>query len=188
MNSDGENIIKIYDSSFHDSDLHYRQGKLVFTRQSQIWMINEDGTDPLMITNPPKAGEWGNSVLPFGDYDPFLNPEGKKIVFERLVDDQISHGNYDIYTVNLETKEEEAITNTGYTQGLPVWSNSGEQVVYLVGAIGDQGQFDIYYMNANGSENKNITPDYYPPDFLCHDPIFSKDDSSIYFIGEWYSD
>ena len=43
-------------------------------------------------------------------------------------------------------------------------------------------------MNADGSENQNITPDYYPADFLCHDPIFSKDDSIVYFIGEWYLD
>jgi Tol biopolymer transport system component len=151
-------------------------------------MINEDGTNPIQITNPPRAGEWGNSVLPFGDYDPYLSPNGIEIVFERLVNDQTSHGNYDIYKINIETKQEEALTNTGYTQGLPVLSYMGDRIVYLVGAIGEQGHFDLYLMNSDGSENQNITPKYYPEEFLCHDPIFSKDDSKIYFIGEWYSD
>jgi Tol biopolymer transport system component len=188
MDADGSNIIVVYDSGFHDSDLHYSNGKIVFTRNSQIWMIDEDGTEAIQVTDPSRAGEWGNAVLPFGDYDPNLSPDGNRIVFERLVDDEISHGNYNIYVINLDGSGETAITDTGYTQGLPVWSNSGERIVYLVGAIGNEGKYDIYIMNSDGSENRNITPEYFPADFLCHDPIFSKDDSKIFFIGEWYSD
>ncbi len=58
--------------------------------------------------------------------------------------------------------EETAITDTGYTQGIPVWSYSGKQIVYIVGAIGNEGKYDIYLMNSDGSENRNITPDYFP--------------------------
>jgi Tol biopolymer transport system component len=188
MDADGSNIREVYDSGFHDSDLHYSNGKLVFTRNSQIWIIDEDGTNLAQVTDPPRAGDWGNAVLPFGDYDPNLSPDGNRIVFERLVDDETSHGNYNIYLINLDGSGETAITDTGYTQGLPVWSNSGERIVYLVGAIGNEGKYDIYLMNSDGSENRNITPEYFPADFLCHDPIFSKDDSKIFFIGEWYSD
>jgi len=43
-------------------------------------------------------------------------------------------------------------------------------------------------MNSDGSENRNITPDYFPADFLCHDPIFSKDGTKIFFVGKWYPD
>jgi hypothetical protein len=43
-------------------------------------------------------------------------------------------------------------------------------------------------MNSDGSEQSNITPDYFPTEFLCHHPIFSKDDSKVFFIGEWFLD
>ena len=188
MDSDGGNSAVVYDSGFHDSDLHCSDGKIVFTRNSQIWMINEDGTGLFQVTDPPRADEWGNAVLPFGDYDPNLSPDGSKIVFERLVNDETTHGNYNIYVISVDGSEETAITDTGYTQGLPVWSHSGKQIVYMVSAIGNEGKYDIYLMNSDGTENRNITPDIFPQDFLCHDPIFAKDDSKIFFVGEWYSD
>ena len=120
--------------------------------------------------------------MPFGDYDPNLSPDGNRIVFERLVRDETVHDNYNIYVINLDGSGETAITDTGYTQGLPVWSHSGEGIVYLVGAIGNEGKYYIYIINSDGSENRNITPEYFPSDFLSHDPIISKDDSKIFFI------
>jgi hypothetical protein len=188
MDADGSNIREVYDSGFHDSDLHYSNGKIAFTRNSQIWILNEDGTAATQITDPPRAGEWGNAVLPFGDYDPNLSPDGSRILFERLVDDETSHGNYNLYVINMDGSGETALTDNGYTQGIPVWSHSGEQIVYLLSAIGNEGKYDIAIMNSDGSENRNITPEYFPADFLCHDPIFSSDDAAIFFIGEWYSD
>jgi Tol biopolymer transport system component len=188
MDADGGNIVEVYDSGFHDSDLHCSGGKIVFTRNSQIWMINENGTDATQVTDPPRAGEWGSSVLPFGDYDPNLSPDGNKIVFERLVNDETVHGNYNIYVINVDGTGETALTDTGYTQGLPEWSHSGEQIVYLVSAIGNEGKYVICLMNADGSENRNVTPEYFPANFLCNGPIFSKDDTKIFFVGEWYSD
>ena len=188
MDADGSNTVEVYDSGFHDSDLHCSDGKLSFTRNSQIWMMNEDGNDLTQVTDPPRAGEWGDAVLPFGDYDPNLSPDGKRIVFERLVNDETTHGNYNIFVINVDGTEETAVTNTGYSQGLPIWSHSGEQIVFAVGAIGNEGKYDIYLTNSDGSENRNIIPDYFPTVFLCHHPIFSKDDSSLFFIGEWYSD
>lgn len=188
MDSDGSNIVEVYDSGVHDSDLYCSGGKLVFTQNSQIWMMNEDGTGLIQVTDPPRAGERGDAVLPFGDYDPNLSPDGSKIVFERMVDDQTSHGNYNMYVINVDGTGEIAITDTGYTQGIAVWSHSGERIVYLVGAIGNDAQYDIYVMNSDGSQNRNITPEYFPADFLCQHAIFSKDDSKIFFVGEWYSD
>jgi Tol biopolymer transport system component len=188
MDANGGNIREVYDSGVHDSDLHCSAGKLAFTMDSQIWMMSEDGANLAQVTDPPRAKERGNAVLPFGDYDPNLSPDGSRIVFERLVDDETTHGNYNIYVINTDGSGEAALTDTGYTQGLPVWSHSGEQIVYMVSAIGNDGKYDIYLMNSDGSENRNITPEYFPADFLCHDPIFSSDDTAIFFIGEWYSD
>jgi Tol biopolymer transport system component len=187
MQADGSNPLQLYDSGSHDSDLHSSGNTIVFTRSSQIWRMNGDGTQITQVTTPPRAGEWGDAVLPFGDYDPNVSPDGTQIVFERLVDDQTPHGNYDLYVINSDGSGEIALTHTGYTQGLPAWAHSGEQIVYVVSAIGLEGHYDIYRINADGSDNHNLTPAYFPGDFLCHDPIFSIDDSHIFFIGEWYT-
>ena len=53
-------------------------------------------------------------------------------------------------------------------------------------AIGSAGKYDIYMMDADGSNARNITPDYFPASFLCHSAMFSKDDSQVYFTGQWY--
>jgi len=188
MDSDGGNITPFYDSGDHDSDMYYSNGKIAFTRDSQIWTINEDGTGLTQVTDPPRAKEWGNAVLPFGDYDPSLNSDGTKIIFERMVDDETTHGIYEIYLINADGTGETALTDTRHTQGIASWSHSDEKIVFMVSAIGNEGYYDLYMMNSDGSDYHNITPDYFPEEFLCYHPIFSYDDSKVYFIGEWFLD
>jgi Tol biopolymer transport system component len=88
--------------------------------------------------------------------------------------------------IDLETSQEYRLTHTGYSQGLANWAHSGRQIVYIVAAIDQVGQYDLYLMDADGTDNRNITPDYFPTQFLCHWAVFSSDDSTIYFIGEWW--
>ena len=90
--------------------------------------------------------------------------------------------------VNVDGSNETALTSSRYTQGIASWSHSDEKIVYMVSAIGDDGVYDIYMMNADGSEQTNITPDYFPTEFLCYNPIFSIDDSKVFFVGEWFLD
>lgn len=187
MRADGSHLQKLYDSGSHDADIDWVGDEIVFTSNSRIWSIKSDGTFPFQLTNPPKAAEWGNTNLPFGDYDPRLSPDGTKVVFERLEDDASPHGNYNIYIINADGSGETRLTNTGYSQGLASWSHSGDKIVYTVSAVDTQGKYDLYMMNADGTNNHNITPDYFPDAFLCHAAIFSKDDSKIFFIGEWFS-
>ena len=188
MDADGGNMQEVYDSGGHDSDLHASGGKLAFTRDSQIWIMNEDGTGLAQVTDPSRAGEWGNAVLPFGDYDPNLTTDGSRIVFERMDDDLTTHGNYNLYVINVDGSGETAVTDTGYTQGIAAWSHSGEQIVYMVSAIGNDGKYDLYMVDSDGTDSRDITPDYYPAELLCYEPIFSKDDSKVFFVGQWFLD
>jgi dipeptidyl aminopeptidase/acylaminoacyl peptidase len=149
--------------------------------------MQADGTDIRQITRPPRAGEWGNANLLVGDYDPRISPDGARAVFERLVDDQSSHGNYDFLIVDTDGSNEFRLTPSGYAQGLASWSHSGHQIVYVVTAIGTTGQYDLCLTNDDGTENRNITPSYFPPEFLCHWAVFSSDVTAIYFIGEWWT-
>ena len=189
MNSDGSSQKLLYDSGFHDADINWGSGgRIAFTRNSQIWTMKDDGSDARQITSPPQAGLWGEGDinLPFGDYDPRFSPDGSKIAFERLDDDTSSHGNYNLYVVDSTGTGEAKLTDTGYSQGLAIWSHSGDRLVYIVAAIGSAGKYDIYMMDADGGNARNITPDYFPAAFLCHAAIFSKDDSKVYFTGQWY--
>lgn len=186
MQADGSDASPLYDSSSHEADIDWRGDQIVFTKDSSLWIMQSDGSEIRQLTHPPRAGEWGKANLPFGDYDPRLSPDGTKVIFERLVGDQTSHGNYDLFIVDSAGSNELALTRSGYSQGLASWSNSGTQIVFVVSAIGETGQYDLYLIAANGGESRNITPSYFPPQFLCHWAIFSSDDTSIYLIGEWW--
>jgi Tol biopolymer transport system component len=190
MNSDGSDEKLLYDSGSHDADINWGSGgRIAFTRNSQIWTMKDDGSDATRVTNPPKAGQWGKGSinLPFGDYDPRFSPDGSKIAFERLEDDASSHGNYNLYVIDSTGTGETKLTDTGYSQGLAIWSHSGDRLVYIVAAIGSTGKYDIYMVDSDGGNDRNITPDYFPASFLCHSAMFSKDDSKVYFTGQWWT-
>jgi Tol biopolymer transport system component len=186
MSSDGGQTSVLLDSPSQEADIDWVGDVIVFTKDSRIWAMRPDGGDARRLTDPPRAGEWGAANLPFGDYDPRISPDGSQVVFERLLADDSPHGNYDIFVVDITSPEETRLTATGFSQGLPSWSHSGHQLVYVVSAIGDVGQYDLYVMNADGTDIRNITPGYFPAQFLCHWAVFSADDSSLYFIGEWW--
>ena len=185
MNSDGTNQRMLYDSGYHDGDIHWLGDKMVFTRNSQIWVMNSDGSNPRQLTDPPRAGEWGNAVLPFGDYDPRISPDGSKVVFERLVDDASSHGNYDLFVVNIDGSGETRLTDTGWTQGIACWSGDGSSLIYLVSAKDSVGVYDIYKINADGAGMTDLTSSLFPDSFLAHSVLYSKT-GEIYFVGQWY--
>jgi Tol biopolymer transport system component len=186
MAADGSDVKILYDSGSNDADIDWADETIVFTARFAVWKMNDDGTHPVQITNPPDRGQWGNANLPAGDYDPRLSPDGKKVAFERLEDTSQPNGGYNIFSVDADGAGETRLTDTGYAQGLASWSHSGDRLVYTVAAIAGAGKYDIYAMNSDGTDNCNITPDYFPADFLCYSPVFSKDDAKIFFIGRWW--
>jgi Tol biopolymer transport system component len=114
MSSDGSHEKLLYDSGFHDADINWGGGgRIAFTRNSQVWTMEDDGSDAQQVTSPPKAGQWGNANLPFGDYDPRFSPDGSKIAFERLEADTSSHGNYNLYVIDSTGTGETRLTDTG---------------------------------------------------------------------------
>jgi Tol biopolymer transport system component len=186
MDSDGSNPKKLFDSGDNDADIDWAWNTIVFTSQFAVWKMKEDGTSPIQVTEPIGRGEWGKANLPKGDYDPRLSYDGKMIVFERLEGIDIANGNYNLFVINIDGTGETRLTNDGYAQGLADWSHSGDKIVYLVAAIDGQGKYDLYMINADGTENHDITPSYFPNEFLCRAATFSKDDSKLFFIGQWW--
>ncbi len=186
MDSNGSNPLELYDSGDHDADPHWVGTQIVFTRNSQIWIMGDNGTNARQVTDFEFAGEQGNANLPLGDYDPRLNPSSTVICFDRMVDDQSTSGNYDFYTINVNGTDEKAITDTGWQQFMAEWSQDGDQLLFTVASKGGGGLYDMYTMNPDGSDLKNITPADWPAEFLCSHGVYSYDNSKIYFVGEWW--
>ncbi|MEE8341710.1 MAG: hypothetical protein V3R52_06405, partial [Candidatus Neomarinimicrobiota bacterium] len=126
MESDGTGRFELYDSGYYDADCSWGGSQIVFTRESQIWIMDDTGANVRQVTDYEFAGQQGNANLPLGDYDPRLNPSGDVICFDRMVDDQSTSGNYNFYTININGAEEKAITNTGWQQFIAEWSHGGD--------------------------------------------------------------
>jgi len=188
MDGEGSNQRLLYDSFHHDADIDWRGEQIVFTSQDRIWIMDSVGKNPRTLTDPPRAGEWGQANLPFGDYDPRLSPDGTKIIFSRMIGDESTHGNYDIFQVNLDGSELLNLTKTGYSQGLTSWSYSGNEILFIVAAIEGRGVYDLYTMNSDGSEVKLRTPENFPPEFLIHCARYANNSSTVYFVGQWWQE
>ena len=186
MDSLGVNPVELYDSGFHDGDCHWVGTQIVFTRESQIWIMDDEGNNAQQVTDYEFAGQQGDANLPFGDYDPRLDPAATVICFDRMVDDQSPSGNYNFYMINTDGTGETAITDTGWQQFMAEWSHAGDRLLFTVASKGGDGVFDMYTMNPNGTNLSNMTPADWPANFLCSHGIFSNDDSKIYFVGEWW--
>ena len=183
MNADGSNARLLYGSSSNEADIDWRGDRLFSPKTAAYGSCNP--TAPASARSPihPERVSGARRTCPLETTIPESARMVREIVFERLVDDQSPHGNYDFFIVDIASASELRLTHSGYSQGLASWSNSGDQIVYIVAAIGATGQYDLYMMKADGTENRNITPQYFPPEFLCHWAIFSNDDTAIYFIG-----
>ncbi len=186
MDVDGKGEALLYDSGYHDADIHWVGDTIAFTRNFQVWVVDSDSTDARRVTDPPRAGEWGAAVLPFGDYDPRISPDGGRIVFERMVDDASPHGNYDLFAVDMDGAGLTRLTETGWTQGLASWSRGGDRLVFVISAVGEEGRYDLYTVAPDGADVASLTEAQFPPGFLAHSAEFTPDGAALYFIGEWW--
>jgi len=184
VNSNGQEQDILFDSGFNDADIDWAGDTIVFTSQFQIWKMKSDGSQAEPLTDPPQRGRWGSANLPSGDFDPRLSPDGGTVVFERLEDTERPNGGYNLFTTGIDGSGEKRLTDNYYAQGLASWSHDGSRLVYSVAAIEGKGLYHIYIINADGSGNRDITPDYFPPGFLSCSPIFSADDTAVFFIGQ----
>ena len=99
---------------------------------------------------------------------PSWSPNGDKIVYTVVsgVEKGMRHASWDIYTINIKTKEKKQISpSNGHKHFNPVWAPKGNKIVYYLEKGDNRDQ--IYITDENGSYHTNLTNDttthnYYP--------------------------
>jgi len=179
--------------------------QLAFVRDSQIYVVNSDGTALVQLTST------GNGI---SNRDPAWSPDGQRLAFARGHD-----GEWDIYVMDADGSNVVRRTTGGYNLE-PAWSPDGQRIAFAKGSAGllvmaadgtpgsgevlldrrgynahpawsPEGRitftsdwrafdtlFDLYVMNADGS---NIQT-------LVQGPFFWVDGLTFYFQSAWSPD
>ena len=89
------------------------------------------------------------------DDQPKWSPDSSKIVFMSGRD-----GNFEIYTMNPDGTGKRGLPTIILGDGFPAWSPDGTKIAFVRGNLNNPSTFEIWVMNANGSNEVRLTNDY----------------------------
>ena len=134
--------------------------------------LEKDSTDIYLMD---KNGDHQEPLVttPAEEFNANWSPDGKKIVFDSNMD-----GNYEIYMMDLQTREINRLTyRLDYIDVSPFWSPDGSKIVFVSGT-GTSGKSQLFIMNVDGTDIAAITEF----DMNYEDqPVWSLDGSCIFF-------
>jgi Tol biopolymer transport system component len=172
MNADGTGQLQLTGDGNNHSPTWSPDGtKIAFSRmgpqdtRTHVYLINPDGSGLQRITDPAAGGA-----------DPNWSPDGSKIAYA------FGDSNSDIFVMNANGSNPVNVSNNPAFEINPVWSPDGSRIAFVstrdLPANPDfTKRFEIYVMNANGSNvirlTNNIEQDA--------DPSWSPDGSKIAF-------
>ena len=136
------------------------QARIVFTSNrdgnSEIYVMNADGSGQRRLTRNPKAPTDGEWCEPCTDEFGVLSPDGRKIAFSSYRDSTYADDVPEIYVMNADGSGQRRLTrNKG--GGFPVWSPNGRRIAFI--SQPDYSEGEVYVMNADGSGQRNLTRD-----------------------------
>ncbi|HZD17405.1 MAG TPA: hypothetical protein VE669_04620, partial [Actinomycetota bacterium] len=102
----------------------------------EIYLMNPDGTGISRLTN--------NGYV---DGNPTWSPDGTRIAVERCC----TNGTSDLVAIDVVTHAETALTDsTSFHEFDPSWSPDGTRIAFVAFQV-DQGNIDLWLMNADGT-------------------------------------
>ena len=121
----------------------FRNGKL------EIYVMDANGSNQTRLTNNPAFDE-----------SPCWSPDGSKIAFNSLRD-----YNWEIYVMDADGSNQTRLTNNGACDMAPRWSPDGTKIAFDSDREGYQyvqrrkeyGNFEVYVMDADGSNQTRLT-------------------------------
>jgi Tol biopolymer transport system component len=150
------------------------EGKIVYEKLGDIWVMNADGTNQTNLTNTPDINEG----------QPAWSPDGTKIAFTGPgeLNEDGSGGLGDIYVMDADGTNRTNLTDTpDFLDYRASWAPSGTQITFVREVPGQiiSEQSDIFVMDANGENANNLTQ----TDANEDDPAWSPDGEKIAFSG-----
>lgn len=104
---------------------------------SEVYVIQVNGENPVNLSNSPSKDRYGS-----------WSPDGSKILFESN-----RSGTFELYIMELATKQITQLTNTTYNNITGGWSINDE----IVFTSDRDGDYEIFVMDADGSNQRQIT-------------------------------
>ena len=136
----------------------------------EMFVMNADGSEVRKLTN--------------NDDDegvPVWSPDGESIAFTKSRYNDGEYVGSDIFVMNADGSEERQLTNNHGRVFEPVWSPDGESIAFTRSRRARNGfgfdGFDIFVMNADGSEERQLTKN----DDIEIGVMWSPDGGSIAF-------
>jgi Tol biopolymer transport system component len=133
--------------------------RIVFSNNGNLWIVNNDGTNPNNIT------------LDGTDFNPVWSPDGTKIAFTRII-----AGHAQVFTISQFGTDDTNISNSALNDSMPAYSPDGTKIAFVRSpTITTMGK--IWTMNADGSGQMQISLD------MGNDerPTYSPDGTQIAF-------
>jgi Tol biopolymer transport system component len=173
MNTDGSGQTKLLDSTYKDSDPHFKYDgtKIVFGRyisgtppSEDIYVMNSDGTGVTNLT-----GDFSSDAS-----EPKFSWDGTKIVFTVSV----GMDNHDIYVMNADGSGKTAIVTGSNNDVWPSYSPDAQYIVFqrYVGPVSDMKSKICRYSISSG-----VTIDLTGGTDLDEMPVYSPDGAYVIF-------
>ncbi|MCW4032359.1 MAG: hypothetical protein NWF08_03090, partial [Candidatus Bathyarchaeota archaeon] len=129
-----------------------------------IWIMNSDGTKKKQLTSENVISGW-----------PTWNPKEDELAYWSW--DPVSNSS-DIFKVNIESNMQLKLTDDGSFKGPPKWSPKGDRIAYTGNLTGNM---EIYIMNSDGGDNKQLTKDHNPNYWVESRVTWHPDGQRLYY-------
>ena len=170
MDADGSNVKRLTNNLTDDEYPRWSPDgrKILFTSNrdgnGEIYVMDADGSNQTRLTRntaDDRAATW--------------SPDGSRIAFSSNRDNSNPY-NFDIYVMDANGSNPKRIVDDPEYDADPSWSPDGKKIVFVTGR---NGNFDIYEMNADGTEQTNLTAASNKPDIW---PTWSPNGNNIAFV------
>ncbi len=135
-------------------------GSYDFT-DSDIWVMNADGTGIHDVTNDPNRQE----------IDPAWSPDGTQLAFWKSQRD----GNGSVWVVDADGSDAHPLTTNRALNARPSWSPDGQWIAFVTNR---SGNYELYKVHPDGTELTRIT---HTPRLWEDNPDWAPDGSLIAF-------